>query len=149
MTIKIDIDDAIKLVNDAIAERGEDYVYPREEGRDCLYVHDEIAWDPNEERYVPTDGPAVPGCLVGLVLNKAGVSLERLQRHEGSDAEAVIEWLEADKVLEAAPKVNQFLYQAQFQQDIGKTWAEARSIAMRDALGLNPDGTEWAGTDVM
>lgn len=139
--IKLDIVTAVKLINDAIEERGEDYVYPKEPGRDCLYVHTDPVWDPDEERYVYSEG-TTPGCLVGLAFAKAGVPLEEFAPFEGSDAEALIDGFEAEGIVtDVDPKAKNLLYRAQFLQDGGSSWGQARKAAYAESLGCNPDGT--------
>lgn len=83
-----------QLLAEAVAERGEEYVYKNERGQDgtfgdCAYVHGS-----------PSGGHS-PGCIVGLVLHKAGVPLERLARHEGTPANRLVSELRSYGYLEA------------------------------------------------
>lgn len=56
-------EDAIRALREAVAERGEDYVYQLLDGGACLYVHNEA-----------------PSCGVGLALSKLGVPLSILKQ---------------------------------------------------------------------
>lgn len=54
LDFKLDVDEAIALLNRAVQEKGEDYVYPETR---CVYFMDEE-----------------PGCIIGHVLSYKGVS---------------------------------------------------------------------------
>jgi hypothetical protein len=113
--IELTLEKAIELAKQAVADRGEDYVYEKPEDVEvCQYVHD--------------DGP---GCIVGYILNKAGASLEELHDHEGTWASALTDRLEVTGVLTASYEANVFLDAIQGKQDNGKNWGQAL------AYGLN------------
>lgn len=98
------------LLAEIVAEKGPDfkYVNPADsENADpgtfsCLYVHGDE-----------------PGCIVGVVLHRAGVPLTSLANHENETPFRLPhQWFENHDV-------KSYLYRVQTQQDCGKTWAEA------------------------
>jgi hypothetical protein len=108
-------DRALALLREVIAEKGEDYVYPKLEPEaagdrgavmECFYVRDDA-----------------PSCIVGHVLHRAGVSLDDLRAVEG--------WTPGD--VEQAPPFTlwademalELLYEVQNEQDAGRSWGEA------------------------
>lgn len=97
----------------AVRERGPDFVYPKGES----------GWRLNPSgmcRYVRTDKEE-PACLIGLALFKLGVPLEELRGYESSGADIVIDGttsLGHEDVFAAATT-------AQSIQDEGSTWGEA------------------------
>ena len=145
--IKIDFARAQELVNLAIAQRGEDYLYnnphrdsyysdeynPREYadpatpenfsgGPACLYVHKKRT------------GELEAGCLVGLALNIAGVPLEEFDQHNHDGAS---EWIYQSKTVEATEKAQSFLLEVQQRQDQGLSWGAARDASDRTYMHLS------------
>lgn len=105
-----------------LAEENPSKVYksPDELGQ-CLYVHRD------------DQGERIPGCIVGTVLNRLGVPLEELEKHEGNGATAVIanagiEGLSYDMV--------SFLRAVQRHQDSGYDWELAVAAAKRQSPSL-------------
>lgn len=106
-----------ELLAEAVAEKGEDFVYTNRDGHEvdsdgvtpCHYVHDDK-----------------PGCIVGNVLHKAGVPLDELSRFEGQDAQEVTRSVctveEGDVI--------RLLSGVQDRQDRGTAWGEAVSLAL-------------------
>lgn len=100
-------------LREVVAERPE-HVYEKPEGWgpdgaiQCFYVH-----------------PDGPGCLVGQVMHRLGVSLEEMSQHEGS----------GPYVFQRAGHISHFaadvLETAQSSQDEGDTWGDALSAAER------------------
>lgn len=149
MTITIDLDRALELLDEAVAERGEDYVYPEDIA--CSY------W---RETCDQIGTLCEPGCLVGLAWNRAGISADQLAELNGGSVltEAGFETpsyevptgVNRDRAAhffatmelsdlgesglvglgfdmdEGAARV---LQAAQHWQDIRKTWGEARDFA--------------------
>jgi hypothetical protein len=104
-TIKITFDEAVELLDRAVAEKGEDYIYPRSAGEaECLYVED-----------------GQPSCIVGHVLFWKGLTLERIESIEGMSAFALndYDWLDLDEKAEA------LLWKTQSRQDSGVPWGRA------------------------
>jgi hypothetical protein len=112
------------LLAEAVALKGADYVYTTPDGKQgsvdyqptCLYVHG-----------------SRPGCIVGHVLNKAGVSLARLREEERNDASNVLRNLREDLAYEDG--VSQLLQDAQGAQDEGVPWGEAVRQALASLDG--------------
>lgn len=108
---------ARKLLAEAIAERGEDYVYksPEGPGGECVYI------EKNEA------GALAPSCLVGCVLVGAGVPAKMMLEVEGQHAEAALGQLASDfdTYPFTDPIVIAGLNRAQAKQDDGDTWGDA------------------------
>jgi hypothetical protein len=104
-------------LDEAVAEFGEDYVYyvtPSESrcaGLSCKYVRN-----------------GAPACLVGQVLAKAGVPLDRLSLADtgyfgsGVPANELLVELRQEGVLACDSEVVSLLNEAQWRQDEGYTW---------------------------
>jgi hypothetical protein len=104
------------LLAAALAEKGEDYIYPDAEKRNgvCQYVHG-----------------GKPSCLVGNVLHRAGWSIEALQ---AADAESLWEWLPDQD--DQTGDGRRLLSDAQWSQDRGEPWGMAVETALAKAAGL-------------
>lgn len=120
----------ITTLRAVVAERP-DYVYERpahmkpiygDNGHiaaDCLYVHT-----------APDDATDLtPGCLIGKVFHRLGVSLEDLVRWEGKGGFEV-----ADEY-GASTEVGNVLSTAQNSQDSGQSWG----VALADATECHPE----------
>ncbi len=109
-------------LDEAVAEFGEDYVYSQGDYGSCDYVRD-----------------GAPSCLVGQVLAKAGVPLERLKEADqgqhggGVAANDLIVGLGEEGVLSYDSQVIRLLFEAQYRQDSGYTWGASVQLA-RNAL---------------
>ena len=99
----------------AVAERGQDFVYPKEEPgwrllsqtgiKGCRYVREDVM---------------EPACLIGVALSKCGVPLTQLRGMENAGAYQVLGALGfADTVVRSAAS------EAQQAQDAGGTWGAA------------------------
>lgn len=123
--IELTLERTKELLAEAVAERGEDYVYSTPEGKIptpdgsvmCYYVH---AWDASG----PLPEP-VAGCIAGYVLHKAGVPLDTLRALERQPADRVLGFLERDDVARAEPRVRMLLRTIQQRQDAGQSWGQA------------------------
>lgn len=112
-----------ELLDEAIAEKGADYVYKDEMGRVagidtetcCQYVHGE------------GDSKA-PGCIAGNVLHRAGVPLGEFNRVESLAVAPLLDLLGVRMPDEAVS----LLAEIQGRQDKGWTWGLAVDAA-RDA----------------
>jgi hypothetical protein len=101
-------------LREVVAERPE-FIYqkpPASEGHIavCRYVHGDV-----------------PGCLIGHVLHRLGVSLETLSVHEGQPAQYLAGTLDI-----GGDAVRWALGAAQEAQDGGSTWHEALACAERE-----------------
>lgn len=104
----IDLKTAFALMKQVVEEVGPDHVYRRQpDVVRCQYVHD-----------------TEPGCLVGHILHRHGVSLETLARHEGQSAAMFVGTL-------ATGEAAAMLSHAQSFQDAGLTWSETYRNTLR------------------
>lgn len=104
--------EAVALLDRAVAERGEDYVYPEEERTamgDCRYFFD-----------------GHPSCIIGHVLAYKGIGAEQIKDYEGKYVGAVI-----SKFFVPAIDVALLFTEAQSMQDNGHSWGQAVSEAKR------------------
>jgi hypothetical protein len=101
------LEKAKELLAEAVAEKGEDYVYPESDKRGgiCQYQLE-----------------GKPACLVGNVLARHGWSVEALKA-----ADHVSLWNTYDADLGSASLL---LSEAQNKQDRGSTWGEAQAWAL-------------------
>lgn len=148
MTIEINAARALNLLEDAVAERGEEYRYdheaakvrrstgewPQYGGPSCFYWHGESV-----------------GCIAGLALSKAGVPDETLdgmdhavlnEQAGGTSIGSLVKWLANRDVILSDGAVS-IMRMAQESQDNSNTWGQALSeaAAMRDrqiANGIEP-----------
>lgn len=119
--IELALAKAKELLAEAVALKGEDYVYTTPDGKQgsedwqprCLYVHGEQ-----------------PGCIVGHVLHAASVSLPVLSAEETNDAEGAVRNLAREDVLSYEDGVSRLLQDVQAAQDRGIPWGQA----LREAL---------------
>lgn len=130
MSDLIDVNETLELLERAVAERGEDFLYPTK------HV-DDGAWRGNGTsnshstacRYARADNRA-PACIVGQVLAYRGLlDLERIR--EGVDAREQVVIMER-----FTPTAIDILAEAQGLQDTGATWGEALGGARRSAATL-------------
>jgi hypothetical protein len=127
MIVELTVKSVTDALLTAVGERGNEYVYTNGHGmqagtRDdrgarlavtCSYVHN--AGTPGE----------CPGCIVGYVLAKHGVSLSVLSQEEGGASTELLKNLRNSGVLDCDSTVSRMLDYAQQAQDIGKTWHDA------------------------
>lgn len=131
-TIALDFEKVKSLVEESIADRGKDYVYAKEEGS-CRYVHDvRSKWDYNTEDYDVEFGDASPGCLVGDVLHRAGVSLGALYRvNTDGVQEAIGSLVYYDILGTLEERTLNYLSNLQASQDRGAPWGLANEAALK------------------
>lgn len=123
--IELTMERTKELLAEAVAERGWDYVYVTpdgvqltpDSGINCFYVHHRNAEGPLPE--------PVAGCIAGLVLHKAGVSLETLAKHESEPADVALGYLMEEAVVHAEGGVPALLRNVQRRQDNGHPWGQA------------------------
>lgn len=109
MTIHITKTKALRLLREAVAKRGADYVY-KKPGATCKYV-------------VKGDQPS---CMVGEVLLEAGLDPKVLYRTPLNklSINSLVDELDPD-VIQVDDAARVLLNEAQVFQDIGSTWGEA------------------------
>lgn len=122
--IELTYDKTVELLNETVQEFGEDYVYSRNDEGRCVYVQD-----------------GQPSCLVGHVLVKAGVPLERLEAADsnfgGTGADVLIRQINREGAVKVDGKARTALAEAQYTQDHGNTWGLAVRRATRWAEHVN------------
>jgi hypothetical protein len=109
--IEITQEKFMSALRDAVAEKGDDYVYSRLDGYvgTCLYVHDDE-----------------PGCIMGNALHRMGVSLDQLGDKEGEGITSVLEYLHNRGIIGDYPSLDlEKLSSIQAAQDCGSTWGKA------------------------
>ena len=117
MTVQITRENFTAAMRDAVAERGEDFVYPAE-GSELA----KQGWRSEEGTcvYVLPDGS--PACLIGLALYKIDPGLLTHVEFQYDDASRVMSRAGVqDSVLLRAADM------AQYRQDVGAPWGEALS----------------------
>lgn len=114
----------IELLEQCIADRGEHYIDPQAESGTCTYVD------------YHGDHPK-PGCIVGLVLIKAGYDIVTLDLWDseisGLTGSTNPDEIEGKTGVQVDDKALYALRTAQDRQDCGKTWGDALRAAA-DAL---------------
>lgn len=134
--IEIKYDDALSALNDAIVEKGSDFVYVKEvEVQDdedgykvCTYVH------PDAEGNL-----TVPGCLVGNVMARLGVPIEQMAaiNNDGFSARVLFSYLSSRSLISITEKAASLLVNAQGQQDHEVSWGESVYTAVGRVHTLN------------
>lgn len=131
--LHLDMEKAKSLVDQAIAEQGEDHVYEKADAMTCLYVHgDEEVWDDESETYTSHPENLRPGCLVGYALNKGGIPLD-VMYHSGANDEgsaSILHSLYETGFLSHTEEASRYLANLQTAQDAGATWGAAREAAL-------------------
>lgn len=119
--MNIDANQAIQLLRDSVAGR-EDFIYKSpdgltadDQGYHCEYAHDDC-----------------PGCLIGVALHKAGVTVDQLAKLPAN----YINNKDVKKKLAAfgctmTDEAQEVFRGAQSRQDSGHTWGDALAYAER------------------
>ncbi|MET7939657.1 hypothetical protein [Streptomyces sp. NPDC005302] len=120
--MSITSDDVIRTLREVVDEQP-DHVYQRPADMDgsepCLYVHTDET------------GAQVPGCVVGHVVSRLGVSLSNVADHEGTNASGLLEVLR----ISVGDDTAEFLDTVQGHQDLGFSWREALMRADEEKAG--------------
>ena len=120
MSVCIDYDTALTLVNDEVAKEGPDYIYPFPR---CVNVRE------------GEDGELYGACLVGRAVIQGGVPVEDLILFPDAD----IETIRAQGIVKLTEKAEAFLVAVQTCQDDGGEWGTAVHWATERANGdMNP-----------
>lgn len=119
-------DMAVKLAQDAIADRGGDFLYIQPiTAHGCLYVHDDEM------------GGICIGCFVGHILVSSKlISIEKLKKIQDFDSGGIctIRTILEDRAdLYITDKTLSFLVTLQTHQDDGRTWSRSLLSATRKA----------------
>jgi hypothetical protein len=111
--LEISYDEALELLDRAVAERGEDYVY---DGA-CEYFQ--------------CDADNQPGCIVGHVLAYKGMDPELLDKL-GLNSTKLAYVADKSEVLKLDIKTKVLLDEVQNRQDTGIPWGKAVSTSRAD-----------------
>jgi hypothetical protein len=138
----INVETVTALLTRAVADRGEDYVYPNTvagASTSCHYRWDQ--WDIDRE-YATPEKKGAPACIAGQIMDYAGILDDVVpQFDDGAFASANgedINSLAFNYDLDITPLALAVLREAQHSQDAGLTWG----VALRRALDIaarNPD----------
>lgn len=129
-TIKINNDNVLELLKQAVDTRGEDFVYSSD-SRGCFYapLSQEMADKYLNGTISELDNRRKTGCLIGTMFKILGVPNEILERYtDGGYVASLIEQLNRD---DDAPDVQiderslRMLQHAQHEQDAGGSWGQS------------------------
>lgn len=121
MPVELTLENVIKAAEQAVAEKGEDFVYITPDGQSgnsewsapCKYIH-----GTNE------DGSQIPGCIVGNIFIRMGYTIpEWFDSDGGRPASDLYLYLAEGK--EWSQKISAFLGRMQNAQDHGRPWGFA------------------------
>lgn len=137
--VTLDLDEAVALTKRAIAEKGEDYVYPKAEAGWCTNFDSDTS---------------APSCIVGHILAYKGMTYaQMLGREVAVNDEALpinrvdynssgICALVGDGLVQADNKTEQFLSELQQLQDNGTSWGNSLRSALEYVTSLDYDELE-------
>lgn len=138
--LHIDYAKAKELVAAAIAERGEDYTY---EVNSCQNVWRKgevlsvFGEDINNYKQIME---TQPGCIIGMALHKAGISLDVLARH--STSKSTLSGLHDKGLATYTAKASRYLQEVQEGQDNHMTWGKADAAAQEWITSTEIDGAD-------
>lgn len=130
--IKLTLEDAIRFAREAVEEKGEDFVYSAKLipanrfGPSCTYAK------------LDESGVAVPDCIVGNILHRAGFDMNLFTWEEGvfkqfawGSSDRVLYKLHLEGLLELlSERTGRFLRHLQVGQDNSTPWGEALATAL-------------------
>jgi hypothetical protein len=143
--IDINYDKAVELIGRAVAERGEDYVYPYVSCQNVLKAGEfyglretfEANWRRGATQ-VPEDQP---GCIVGLAMSYV-LPLEQI--NIGGGIVTMRSTLHQEGLARFSTKAVNFLADAQGYQDNGYAWG----VAMREAIKASASPYNGASDEI-
>ena len=127
MTVKIDLETAVRLAEEVVAAAPKGYVYTNPQGQ----VADTDAYGSSTTScdYFTPDGEG--SCIVGKVILAAGVSYYAADRNTGSYAHYYLSELNSDGIIDISHDAIEFLHKVQYEQDRGTPWATALENAKK------------------
>lgn len=130
----LNLEKAQELIANAIADKGEDYIYPNAEGGNgtCRYVDREYDNDWG------SDHTKVKGCIIGNALITAlNLDMEDLADENVNEesANALLDYLIEKKHLSGADvEAREYFTRLQTSQDRGRPWGEANENAKQGKI---------------
>ncbi len=127
MTVKIDLQTAVRLAEEAVADAPKGYIYTNPQGQVAdtdAYGSPTISCD-----YFTDEGEG--SCIVGQVILAAGVSYEDANHSTGMYADNYLHILQMQGVVRISDDAIDFLRTAQYAQDRGIPWATALENAKK------------------
>lgn len=122
MSIHIDLATAVRIVDQAVAEKPEGFIYVNNRGQQA--GQDGSGWPMYGCDYFTEEGEG--SCLVGKVFIGVGLMPSQLdQFYPGSVADQLLGHLESAGIATVDGDAHGFLVKVQYYQDRGWTWAKA------------------------
>ncbi|ATW69425.1 hypothetical protein SEA_ROMERO_76 [Streptomyces phage Romero] len=131
--LDLDFKKAQELVAEAIASKGDGFVYEKADGISCQYVHGITqTWDDIAEEYENDYSTAVTGCLVGDALKRGGIPIEVLGNEYVNDSgsDELLSTLQDKDFLRVSERARYYLSDVQASQDYGVPWGKANELAL-------------------
>lgn len=128
--IKINAQRALALLQEAVAERGDQFVYAQE-SKVVRGAHENL-----EERGCWYELNGAPSCGVGIALHKAGVTLrllDTLDQAPGDTSITAVDHILSENGVELTLGALTVFSQFQTNQDLQATWGEALQDATKAA----------------
>ena len=143
--LELDLEKAQFLVDQAIKQKGEEYVYEKDEYGNCSYVHYEeiVVGGPDEWGDVqkePDLGTCKMGCLVGAALIKGGIAPEWFVE-SGMNTESaadVLSSLNRHGLISYTEEAERYLSRLQESQDKGAPWRIADALSRSGEVWVRP-----------
>lgn len=132
-TKTVTYEDAVALIERAVAEKGKDFEY---EQAKFTSDHDGHAF----EDYAYFDGEGKPSCIVGHAFSYLGITSEDIGSHNTSTtARPACMFLEREHGFSFDEEAKGLFYKAQDRQDQGDQWSVALGMAI-EYVGATREG---------
>lgn len=130
--MEITYEDAVLLLKQIVADRGEDWVYPHINGcYDCMNEEEVCEWHyAGGCRYFTASGK--PACIVGEFISRTVDPFDyNVHSIEAENAATVLHYL--SDVLQIDERTEHLLITAQGEQDTNASWGDALATAIHAA----------------
>lgn len=121
---RLDLETARRLVTEVVEAQGADFVYNPDGVEQCIYAPLTKEFTPFKAEPDPDDPRTKTGCLVGRVLDAHGHTFHREIRGD-------VEWIHQQHPGTFTDGAAAYLREAQYSQDGGDSWGDARTRAER------------------
>ncbi len=133
MSIHIDLATAVRIVDQAVAEKPEGFIYVNNKGQQA--GQDEHEWPLWGCDYFTEEGEG--SCLVGKVFIGVGLKPSQFSQFgTGGFAYQLLNRLESADIITVDEDAHKFLVKVQYCQDRGYTWAKAAEQAKERVKSL-------------